>query len=179
MSIDRRLTRDLNLVADELTSIAKLAAFLATHLRDAQSLAFDQKHPDTVTERKDPITGKVISATLANDNARRMVSSLKTEVGKIESALVDQAAAMRKLFSGPRPDAELRGTLLGWYKGGQFVPHSANLELGRLLKAQGRREERAARTGETTHARLEPQLKAPKVQGADPHEERARQERRR
>lgn len=165
---DRRLSRDLNLVSDELEAVARQAAFLATHLRDAQSLAFDQKHPDAVNDKTN---------RLANDNARQMVASLKREVGKIEAALNDQVAAMRKLFSGPKADDELRGTLLGWFKNGQFVPHSANLEHRRLLGAQARREARAAKTGETTHARLEPQLRAPKIQGADPHEERIRRER--
>ena len=171
--IDRRLTRDLNRTADELISIAGLAENLAKHLRDVQSLGFDHDHPDR--ENFD-VDGKAFGPTMARELLARLRDKAHG-VPALERQLLRHTDILRRLFVG-KPAEDLRGTLLGWFDDERrFVAHSPSSELATLLKAQRRREERAPRTGETTHERLEAQASAPKVRGLDPHEQRLVEER--
>lgn len=164
--VDHRLSREMAAWADQLTSIAGLASLLARHLRDVESVGFDHDDPT----HTDPTANK----------ARSIVEFLRDQrkgLAEVERMVMRQASAMRQIFTAPAAE-DLRGTLLGWFDDtGRFVAHSPSSELASLLKAQRRREARAPRTGETTHERLEPQAKAPKVRGLDPHEERWRTER--
>ena len=169
MATDRRLAKDVNLLAVQLERIVMAAEFLRKNLPDVQSLAWDQPAPDSNYPAVEP--GENPPPTKA-DRARELIRALRSGSGinQVEAALNDFARDTAKLFVAPKADDSMRGTLLGETDSeGRFMPHSPNLEMLRLLAAQRRREARAPRTGEIAHERLEAQPRAPKAPGEDPN----------
>lgn len=170
MAKDARLDRKLNLIRAQAEAVQVLAGFIASHLNDAQSLAWEQTHPDSnFPAQEEGEQGKFSSA----DRARALIERLQsksTGMAHVEDVLTGYAREMAKLFHGAKPDDTHRGTLLGWKDSqGRFVAHSAKLEMADKLRRQAIREARAHRTGETTHKRLEKQPLAPKEPGVDPN----------